>query len=233
MTTAPAAPFVLHVTTGLEIGGGEVLLLNLAEAALASGRKCEVVSLIGDGPMRRRFEAAGIPLHTLGMRRGVPSPGGVVQLVRLIRTLKPDVVQGWLYHGVIAATVALLLSGRRRRTLLIHGIYGSNIDFRAYGLRVRAGFRLAALLSRLADAAIYNTDSGAAYHRAQGFRCREARVIENGIDVDRFETPQGTRETVRRELGIAPGEVAAIAIARVDPMKGGSGCCASPSGSRD
>jgi glycosyltransferase involved in cell wall biosynthesis len=210
----------MHVTTGLEIGGGEVLLLNLVEAAQASGYRSTVVSLIADGPMRRRFEAIGVPVHTLGMRRSVPSPAGILRLVRLIRTLRPDVVQGWLYHGVIAATLALALSGRRRSTRLIHGIYGSSIDFRAYPLRVRLGFRLAALASRFADAAIYNTRAGAEYHRAQGFRCRQVRVIENGIDPARFAVSAGTRAAIRQELGLAAGEIAVLSMARADPMKG-------------
>ena len=218
--SSTSTPSVLHVTTGLEIGGGEVLLLNLAEAALRRGREGTVVSLIADGPMRQRIRAAGLPLHTLGMRRGVPSLSGIAKLVRLIREIKPNVVQGWLYHGTIAATVALVLSGRRRQTTLIHGIYGSSIDFTAYGLRVRLGFRLAALVSRFADAAVYNTVTGADWHRDQGFRCREVRVIANGIDSARFEAPDGLREQIRRELGIGEDETVAIAIARVDPMKG-------------
>jgi glycosyltransferase involved in cell wall biosynthesis len=211
---------VMHVTTGMEVGGGEVLLLNLVERATALGRRSIVVSLIEDGPMRRRFEAAGVTVHGLGMRRGVPSPAGLVRLVALIRRERPDVVQGWLYHGLIAATVALTLSGRRRRTRLIHGIYGSSIDFSAYPPRVRLGFRLAAVMSRCADGAIYNTAAGIAYHQAQGFAVAAARIIENGIDAARFEAVRGIREQVRAELGLRPDEVAVISIARVDPMKG-------------
>ncbi|HLY56134.1 MAG TPA: glycosyltransferase [Stellaceae bacterium] len=218
--SSTSTPSVLHVTTGLEIGGGEVLLLNLAEAAQRRGLNSTVVSLIADGPMRQRIRAAGIPLHTLGMRRGVPSLSGVAKLVRLIREIKPDVVQGWLYHGTIAATVALALSGRWRQTVLIHGIYGSSIDFGAYGRRVRLGFRLAAFASRFADAAVYNTEAGAEWHGAQGFRSRRVRVIENGIDPTRFEATSGLRESVRGELGLDETETVAIVIARVDPMKG-------------
>jgi glycosyltransferase involved in cell wall biosynthesis len=217
---AAAGPSVLHVTTGLEIGGGEVLLLTLAEAARRRGQEVGVVSLMADGPMRRRFEAAGIPLDTLGMRRGVPSISGLIRLIRLIRRRRPAVVQGWLYHGSIAATLALILSGRRGRTRLVHGIYGSSIDFGAYGRRVRLGFRLAAWLSHRADALVYNTRVGADYHRAQGFAARDVRIVENGIDLDRFRTTPEARAETRHELGLAGDEVVAASIARLDPMKG-------------
>ncbi len=150
----------------------------------------------------------------------MPTPAGLFRLVALIREHRPDIVQGWLYHGLIAATAALILSGRRRWTGLVHGIYGSNIDFRAYGWRVLLSFRLGGLMSRFADAAVYNTDIGADYHRRNGYRYRRTVTIENGIAVDRFRLPAATRRAVRAGLGIAPGEVVAISIGRVDPMKG-------------
>ena len=216
----PGRPFVMHVTTGLEIGGGEVLLLNLVEAAQVRGLRSIVVSLIADGPMRRRFEAVGVEVLDLGLRRGAPTPAGLWRLVGLIRRYKPDVVQGWLYHGLIAATTALLLSGRRRQTRLVHGIYGSSIDFRAYGLKVLLGFRLAGFMARFADAAIYTTDNGEAWHRQHGYRYRRVVTIENGIVVDRFRLPADQRAAMRARLGIGADEVVAISIARVDPMKG-------------
>ena len=36
---------------------------------------------------------------------------GVIKLARLIGRIKPDIVQGWMYHGDLAALVALVLSG--------------------------------------------------------------------------------------------------------------------------
>jgi glycosyltransferase involved in cell wall biosynthesis len=211
---------VLHVTTGLEIGGGEVLLLTLADAARARRQTSIVISLMADGPMRRRFEAAGIVVHDLGMRRAVPSLGGLLRLIGLIRHYRPDVVQGWLYHGLIAATVALYLSGRRHRTRLIHGIYGSSIDFSRYGARLYWAFRTAAWLSRAADAGIYNTVIGARYHREQGYRYRREVVIANGVDTNRFRPRPEIRAVRREQLGIGPDEIVLISIARVDPMKG-------------
>jgi glycosyltransferase involved in cell wall biosynthesis len=213
-------PLVMHVTTGLEIGGGEVLLLNLVEAARQRGGQTLVVSLIGDGPMRARFEAAGIEIVTLGMRRGLPSPAGLWRLVRLIRERRPEVIQGWLYHGLIAATLALLLSGSRRRTRLVQGVYGSSIDFSAYGWRVRAGFRLAAWASQAADATIYNTKMGADWHREQGFSRHDVHIVENGIDPTRFAACRETRAATRAALGIAADDIVAVSVARVDPMKG-------------
>ncbi len=211
---------MLHVTTGLEIGGGEVLLLTLADAARARRQTSIVVSLMADGPMRRRFEAAGIVLHDLGMRRAVPSLGGLLKLVGLIRHYRPDIVQGWLYHGLIAATVALYLSGRRKSTRLIHGIYGSSIDFSRYGVRLHWAFRAACRLSRMADAGLYNTVIGAQYHRQQGYRYRREAVIANGVDTDRFRPRPEIRAVRREQLGIGPDEIVLISIARVDPMKG-------------
>jgi glycosyltransferase involved in cell wall biosynthesis len=213
------SPLVMHVITGLEIGGAEVTLLNLVEGAKARGRRSVVVSLTHDGPMRNRFEAAEIAVHDLGMRRGMPSIVGLLRLIRLIRQYKPDVVQGWLYHGIIAATLALLLSGRRRHTRLVHGIYKSSFDFRRYKRRVYLYFKFAGLLACLADVGVCNTQVGLDWHTRHGYRYRRTITVGNSVDMQRFAPAPGVRQSIRDSLGIGADEIVVISIARVDPMK--------------
>jgi glycosyltransferase involved in cell wall biosynthesis len=81
-------------------------------------------------------------------------------------------------------------------------------------------FRLAALASLSADAAIFNTHAGAAYHRHCGFRYRRSITIDNGINADRFVVRPEIRAQTRKLLGIGEDEIVVLAIARVDPMKG-------------
>ena len=46
---------VVHVMTGLEVGGAEMLLLELCREDIRHGRTPSVASLMSDGPMRDRF----------------------------------------------------------------------------------------------------------------------------------------------------------------------------------
>ena len=106
---------VVHVITGLEVGGAEMLLLELCREDIRYGRTPSVASLMSDGPMRERFAKVGVQVIGLGMRRGNWSVPGLLRLVRIIRRKRPRIVQGWLYHGNLAATVATWASGVRPR----------------------------------------------------------------------------------------------------------------------
>ena len=89
---------VMHVITGLHVGGAEMMLCRLLCALGEEGFTQEVVSLLELGPIAPRIEQLGVRCHALGMKRGVPSPAKTLQLARLIQRWRPDVVQTWMYQ---------------------------------------------------------------------------------------------------------------------------------------
>jgi len=50
-----------------------------------------------------RIEALDVPVYNVAMRLGIPTPTSCWRLIRLMRRLKPDLIQGWMYHGSLAA----------------------------------------------------------------------------------------------------------------------------------
>lgn len=208
---------VLHVITGLGVGGAENMLASL----LLDGAETDahVVSLIPGGAVAERLLAAGIPVSDMGMRRNRLGPPGIFRLARLIREMRPDVIQGWMYHADLAATMALTLSGRRQDTVLAWGVRCSDMDTRKYSWKLRLVIALCARLSHYPDVVVFNSEAGAAVHRALGYRPLRAEVIDNGIDTGRFHPDAAARAAVRAELHI-PGDRPVLAhVARVDPMK--------------
>lgn len=210
---------VMHVITGLGVGGAETMLASLAEAEAASGAPPTVVSLTPGGPVAGRLEEAGVPVCDLGMVAGRPSPGGVLRLRGLIRRIRPRVLQSWMYHANLVATAALALSGRRMRTAHYWGIRCSDMDLGAYGWSFRAVVRAGAVLSRRPDAIVSNSKAGIAVHEALGYRPRRYVLIDNGIDTGRFRPDPAARAEMRTALGLAPAAPVIASVARVDPMK--------------
>jgi glycosyltransferase involved in cell wall biosynthesis len=210
---------ILHVISGLTIGGAESMLAALAASTAMPGVEHRVVSLKSGGPYVKRLRAAGVPVDELGFRSTIPSPRGFRRLITLIRDAQPDIVQGWLYHGDLAALLALALSGRRRSTRLIWSIRCSDMDWRRYGWRLRAAVRLWTMLSSWPDIIVANSEAGLASHVARGCRPRRTAIIPNGIDLARFGENVASRSQLRRSLSI-PEDAPLIAhVARVDPMK--------------
>ncbi|WP_238184233.1 glycosyltransferase [Methylobacterium trifolii] len=213
---------ILHVISGLRTGGAETMLVALCRALQARGLPQHVVSLTPDGPNAPVLEALGVRVHAFAPR-GLPGAGmSLLRLARLIRRLRPAVVQGWLYHGDLFSALAHRLAGAPRDTLLAWGLRNSDIDHARYGRLLRVGARL----SPWPGVVISNSRAGADFHRAQGYRPRRMTVISNGIDTARFRPDPAARAACRAELGLADRDVVAVHAARVDPMKDHAGLIA-------
>lgn len=210
---------VMHVITGLGVGGAESMLASLATTEAAAGQPPIVVSLIPGGPVAAQLESAGIPVFELGMTQGRPGLVGIYRLRALIRRFRPTILQSWMYHANLAATAALSLSARRRQTVHYWGIRCSDMDLDAYGWMFRAVVKAGALLSRWPDAVTCNSEAGIMVHEALGYRPRQFILVDNGIDTTRFRPDATARAAVRLELGIAPDAPVIATAARVDPMK--------------
>ena len=213
---------ILHVISGLGVGGAETVLVQLAGALAGRGMAQHVVSLSGAAPLAARLECGGVPLTQLELTRPMGLAGALPQLISLTHRFRPDVIQGWMYHGDIVATLVHRFAPGRRHRSLMWGIRCSNMDLDRHARLIRAE----ALLSRTPDIIVANSTAGANAHLAHKYRPRRLEVIANGIDTDRFRPDTVQRVAQRRALGIADGRRVAINVARVDPMKDHAGLLA-------
>ena len=101
---------VLHAITGLEVGGAENMLLRLLEAGTREKFEPAVLSLMDPDTtcydtLAPQVAALRVPISTLKMPRRHPSLANVWGLCRAVRAADPVLIQGWMYHGNLAATV--------------------------------------------------------------------------------------------------------------------------------
>jgi glycosyltransferase involved in cell wall biosynthesis len=208
---------VLFISSGLGIGGAEVTLHRLLGAT-----RCDitpaVVSLTDLGPIGERIQGLGVPVTALGLNhvgRAWRAPGALGDLVLRLR---PDLIQGWMYHGNLAACWA-----RRRwapSVPLAWGIRQSLAGRRQEKVLTRWVIRVGAWRSSRADALVYNAWRSAEEHEAVGYDGRRRVVIPNGIDTAGFRPDPDARRLVRLELGIDPATLVLAQVARHHPMKG-------------
>lgn len=208
---------MLHVITSLDIGGAEGVLTRLLHEGARQGQSQYVVSMLPGGAWRDVIRDMGVQLWDLDMRRGWPDLRAVLTLTRLMRELRPEVVQSWMYHADLVSTIALGLSGQRRRTVLVWGVRASNLDFSRYRRLTSLVARGLACLSGIPDAVLCNSGAGRSFHAGLGYRPQRWAVCRNGIDSGRFRV--GDRCEAKRRLGLAPDDFVVGLSARVDPMK--------------
>jgi glycosyltransferase involved in cell wall biosynthesis len=215
---------IVYVTAGLRGGGAEAMLTRLVTARPSVADEITVVSLVpAEAQIANqnveRLRAGGVRIVELDFGHAGGMAAGLFRLARLIAQSKPDIVQGWMYHGDLAALVALAMSGRRRQTRLIWSIRCSALDLNRYGVGLRAVVNACTLLSRRPDLVTANSAAGLASHLHIGYRPRRAEVTLNGIDVDEFKPDAAARRAVRTELGIPDDAIVLAHVARVDQMK--------------
>lgn len=208
---------VLFISTGLGTGGAERMLVKLIDSLGRRGVECRAASLRDAGTQ-------GIAIRRLGVvvdEFRIDSTAGFLltplRVVRMMWTFQPDVVQGWMYHGNLLATFAVLV--RPRKCRLFWGIRQTLYNLVSERWLTRQIVRTGAALSRLPEGLIYNCRLSAEQHAAAGYAGDRAIIIPNGFDLTRFRPDQAQRARKRAELGIAPDAPVVGVVARSHPMK--------------
>jgi len=207
---------ILHVITGLNRGGAETTLVRLILHMNHRRFTPVVVSLMDEGAYGADLSIAGVPLYTLGMKRGRPSLGALLRLRRILREEQPRLVQTWLYHADLAG---LLLSRSLGEVPLVWNLRCSGMDLTQYSRHVRTVRRFLAAFSGVPAAVIVNSEAGRLFHDSIGYRPRRWEVIPNGFDTEFFKPSPERRAQWRQRLGLGDGAPLVGMVARVDPMK--------------
>ncbi len=207
---------VLHVITGLGLGGAESMLRKLL-LAKDGHRAAAVVSLTDLGALGPSIVEAGVPVHALGMRRGRLSLAALMRLAGVIRQLQPSVILGWMYHANIAALAARALA--RSRAPLVWNIRHTPYDLSAERRLTSAMIMLGARLSGRPARIIYNARVSFDRHVALGYHAANGIVIPNGFDLAEFAPSKARRHDTRAALGILADVPVIGHVARFHPMK--------------
>jgi glycosyltransferase involved in cell wall biosynthesis len=209
---------VLHVITGLTAGGAERMLHNLMCSTTRKVVDPMVVSLMDAGKFGPLINNLGIPVITVGMKRGVPSLSGTIKLLKTTKQFKPDIVQGWMYHGNVAAHLVHRISAPKHSALL-YNIRQTLYDIKKERPLTQKIIKLEARFSKKTSSVIYNTYVGARQHEEFGYDPTKTVVIPNGVDCNLFQKNTEVREATRNSLNISEENILIGIAARFHPMK--------------
>ncbi len=208
---------ILHIITGLGTGGAEMMLFKLLSRLSRPGTMHMVVSLRDQGAIGPRLVQLGIEVYALDMPRGLPTLSGLLRLGGLVRRVRPDLIQGWMYHGNLAATAASRLVGGG--IPVVWNIRQTLYSLKGERILSRMVIRLNSALSRSPRLIIYNSELSRKQHEAFGFTSDRSVFIPNGFDTEVFRPDPAERQSVRDELGVASSTLLVGLIARYHPMK--------------
>ncbi|GAA2316578.1 glycosyl transferase [Streptomyces caniferus] len=203
---------VLHVITGLDVGGAEQQLRLLLRRLPAH---CEVVTLTRPGPVAAGIEADGTPVTHLGMT-GNRDLTALPRLAGLIRGGGYDLVHTHLYRACVYGRIAARMAGVRAVVATEHSLGDAVIEGRRLTRGVRTLYRAT---ERLGTATVAVSDTVAARLRRWGVPEQRIHVVPNGIEAHRFAFDPAARALVRTRLGLPLDAFVVGGVGRLVPGK--------------
>lgn len=208
---------VVHIITGLGLGGAETMLFKLLSQMDRDIFAPEVISLTDVGPVGERIREIGIPVHSVGFKSGMPTPGAYVRLTGLLGSLKPDVVQTWMYHADLLGGLAAKQKGIKA---VAWNIRNSTLDRNTSKRSTILVMKMCARLSRRLPARIVCcSETAKQVHIAQGYTPEKFQIIPNGFDLAAFRPDASARVAVREELRLPQDTLLVGLVGRYNPQK--------------
>lgn len=194
---------ILHIIGSLGTGGAETALARLCLVTRSMGLEHRILVLGRTGPLEVDLRQAGIPV--LAPRQRILDLASVLKLP----AWRPQVVQGWMYHGSFAALAlrAMLFPAAALAWNIRCGLDTPG----QYRWSTQCLIRLLATLSSAPEAILYNAVSARAGHEAASYAQPRGGVIPNGFDLEAFRPDPAARLSLRVELGL-PAEARLIGL---------------------
>ncbi|MPW17412.1 glycosyltransferase [Paraburkholderia sp. CNPSo 3157] len=219
---------ILHIISGLGVGGAETLLYRLINESHGGDTQHVVVSLSALDLMGDRMRALGVEVRILGMSRGAPQPHLIGRMIRWILEIQPDVVQTWMYHadllGGVAARVAQAIMKLRDtnapRLRLVWAIHQTSFPTFRNELRQRLVATCCAWMSaKIPDVIVCCAETARSSHADGGYCVSRMQVVRNGFDIDLFRPRDSARSDLRALLGIEQEALIVGIVGRYHPAK--------------
>ena len=208
---------VVHVIIGLNVGGAELMLKRLVLHSQQKGNfHHEVISLTDLGPIGKDLKEAGIRVYTLNMRSALFIFSIYFSLRKLLKEIKPDIVQTWMYHADFLGGLAAKSLGIKK---IIWGIRTTDVT--------QGASRLTVGLRRICAKLSYSvpTDIVCAAHVSKdvhikiGYDASKMHVIPNGFELDKLVATEGDRNNIRQEFNIPKDAIVIGSVGRFNIVK--------------
>lgn len=208
---------VVHIIGDLDAAGAQFSLYRLLSRSDGASFRHQVVSLTDEGPLASKIEGLGVPVQSLGMKRGRPNPAFLLRLARLLRAERPDVVQTWMYASDFIGGLAAKLAGGPP---VVWGIHHSVLDPQTDKRMTRwTAWACARTSWWLPDRIIACSEAAFKLHARLGYKTDSMVTITNGFDLEVFLPDDGAKSDVRRELGLQRRAMLVGHVARFHPQK--------------
>ncbi len=206
---------ILHVVPGLGDGGAEAVLFGLV-ARLSNFEHC-IICLGPSGKYERMLNDVGAKVVVVNLKFTWSAIGRLSATRHMVGDFRPEVVQGWLYHGNLAASILTL---GFRRTRLFWSLHHTNLVKGIDPWHTRLVSKIGSFFSYLLPRKIVCVaETTRKLHEMCGYDPRKLELIPNGHDVELYSPNDIVRDQFRTSMKILPDVFVFGTAARYAPQK--------------
>ena len=204
---------VVHIITGLGDGGAEHALYKICKYDNAN--KHYVISLKSHGKYFILLKKIGIKVYCLNIK--FYSIQKFIYLVKLLYSLKPDIVQTWLVHADFIGSIAARLAGI---TNILWNIRYSNIEKGKAKLTTILIIKILSKLSYSIPKIIITVSKKAKkIYEDVGYNKKIFKFIPNGYDLSILKINKAQKLNFRKKIRLKKNIFLIGKVARYDPQK--------------
>ena len=200
----------MFVISGLERGGAERQLVIVANELAARGWRVTALSYLpfSETSLRAEVDESRVRLVSIEARGGVGKVAGIARTVRSVRKTRPDVLVGFMFHGIMAARIAGRLCGVQAVVSAVRSeVHGRA---REWAMGATGG---------LTDAVTVMSENLGSRLVERGVSARSRIVvIPNAVEFGRY-VDGGCRAEVRRAFGVERDDFVWLAAGRLASAK--------------
>jgi glycosyltransferase involved in cell wall biosynthesis len=214
--SSPPPIKLVHIITGLDLGGAEVMLFRLLSHLDRKKFDPTVICLGRDGPIGKKIRSLDIPVFPLGLNPNRPNPFAWFKLLKIIRQIHPDILHTWMYHSDLVGGLA----GFFLKVPVVWAIHNATTDPHGTRTRTLLVIRICALLSHLVPAKIIScSEKARQVHLQVGYAAKKFTIIPNGFDLSNYRPDLAAAQSLRLQWQVEPATVLIGMVARYDPLK--------------
>lgn len=206
---------IVHIINGLESGGAEASMFNLC--TYDKTNRHIVISLVDKGRYYQLLTEQNVEVYCIDLKGKGWALAKLYSLYKLLVTIKPDVVQTWMYHSDLIGGVIARLAGIRR---VFWGIRNSILTPKLSKRSTIIVSRICVLLSYVVPYKIICcADKARLVHAKLGYRKSIMEVINNGYELSKYSYNPKLAVDYLAEIKASDSEVILGCVGRFDPNK--------------
>jgi len=204
---------IVHIINGLGDGGAEKTLFKICKYDLDN--KHIVISL--KHPEKYFFLLKNLGIQVLSLNANFFSIHKFFYLIKLLKILKPDIVQTWLVHSDLIGSIAARLAGIKK---IIWNIRYSNFEIgKAKSITIFMIKLLSKLSFLIPKSIVIVSKKAKKIYEIEGYDSKKLKFIPNGYNLSILKINKIKKIRFKKELNVKKNIPLIGNVARYDPKK--------------